>query len=100
VSREEEILLLIRECLSKFREPLAGYRVILFGSRAVGTARDRSDFDLGVFGATTLPLKRFYEIEDALEDLPTLYRIDWVDLNRASERFRETALSEGKVISE
>ncbi len=45
-----------------------------------------------------LPLKRFYEIQGALEDLPTLYRIDWVDLNRASERFRETALSKGKVL--
>lgn len=98
MTREQQILHMIRECLARFDESLRGYQVFLFGSRAAGTARERSDFDLGVFGKEPLPLKRFYEIETALEDLPTLYRIDWVDLNRASDRFRKAALSEGKVM--
>jgi predicted nucleotidyltransferase len=98
MSREEQILQLIRECLSGFDESLRGYRVFLFGSRATGTAHERSDFDLGVFGAEPFPLKPFYEIENALENLPTLYRIDWLDLNRVSDEFRDVALSEAKVL--
>lgn len=98
MTRETQILEMIQKCLARFDESLRGYQVYLFGSRAAGTAHERSDFDLGVFGEEPLPLKQFYEIETALEDLPTLYRIDWVDLNRASDRFRESALSEGKVM--
>jgi predicted nucleotidyltransferase len=75
-----------------------GHQVFLIGSRANGRARPRSDFDLGVIGPEALPLKTFHEIEDALENLPTLYRIDWVDLNGVSDRFRRMALSEGKVL--
>ena len=98
MSRDKQILLLIRQCLSTFGDSLKGHQVFLIGSRANGRARPRSDFDLGVIGPESLPLKTFYEIEDALENLPTLYRIDWVDLNGVSDRFRRIALSEGKVL--
>ena len=98
MSREEQILLLIVQCIAKFGDSLKGHQVLLIGSRANGTARPKSDFDLGVIGPKPLPLKTFHEIEEALENLPTLFRIDWVDLNKVSEYFRLNALSEGKVI--
>lgn len=79
---------------------LRGYKVYLFGSRASGNARERSDFDVGVLGDRPLPLKTFYEIEDIFEELPTLYRIDWVDLNRASPEFRDRALRRAGVLYE
>ena len=41
---------------------------------------------------TPLPLEVFYQVEDALDELPMLYRIDWVDLNNVSPDFRESAL--------
>ncbi len=99
-SREEQILLLIRNCLEDFREELSGRRVVLFGSRAKRTARPRSDFDLGAIGPAPMPLDLFFRIEDAFERLPTLYKIDWVDLSRASEEFRKAALSGAKEILE
>ncbi|MGA7979793.1 MAG: nucleotidyltransferase domain-containing protein [Chromatiaceae bacterium] len=77
---------------------LVGRKVVLFGSRAQGIAKSRSDFDLGVVGDTPLPLDDFYAIEDMLDALPTLYRIDWVDFARVSERFREQALRHAEVI--
>ena len=43
-------------------------KIILFGSRAKGTATERSDIDI-------------FELEEALEDIPTLYTIDLVDLD-------------------
>lgn len=75
---------MIRDCLARFAGELRGYRVVLFGSRAAGTAGPRADFDLGVLGPAPLPLDVFYRIRDALEELPTLYTVDWVDLPRTS----------------
>ena len=98
MSRVEEILELIRRVMSGHDRELAGFRVLLFGSRAEGTAQERSDFDIGVDGAGPLPLEVFYRIEDALDALPTLYCIDWVDLNNVSPDFRESALLHTKVL--
>jgi predicted nucleotidyltransferase len=98
MSREDQILDWISAGLNRFSGELDGYRVYLFGSRAKQNHRTRSDFDIGVFGDQAISLKTFYKIEDFLEDLPTLYRIDWVDLNRTSDSLRENAIRNAKVI--
>jgi predicted nucleotidyltransferase len=90
----------IREVFQTMGTSLRGYKVILFGSRARGNADRTSDFDVGILGERPLDLKKFYKIADALEALPTLYSIDWVDLNRTSEKLRQQALKEGKVLYE
>jgi len=97
---EQSIKSEIREVFQHMETSLRGYKVILFGSRARGNADPSSDFDMGVIGEHPLDLKSFYKIADALEELPTLYRIDWVDLNRTSEKLRKQALKEGKVLYE
>lgn len=53
-------------------------KIILFGSRAKGTATERSDIDIAVSGVA---LSDIFELEEALEDIPTLYTIDLVDLD-------------------
>lgn len=98
MSREDQILNWIREGLSRYADELSGYKVVLFGSRARRTHRKRSDFDIGVVGDSPLSLKTYYRISDFLEALPTLYRIDWVDLNRASEKLKENALENAVVL--
>ncbi len=98
MSREEAILEAIRKGLESFSESLAGHTVVLFGSRAQRTHGERSDFDLGVYGQQPLPLKAFHAIGDFLENVPTLHRIDWVDLNRVTPAFRESALSKAEVL--
>src|SRR5581483_669005 len=89
MSREEQVKRMIADVMRRFAPQLRGHRVVLFGSRASGKARPRSDFDIGVIGGKPLPVKVFYEIDDMLENLPTLYRIDWVDLNKAAPSLRE-----------
>lgn len=89
---------MIRDCLARFAGELRGYRVVLFGSRAAGTAGPRADFDLGVLGPAPLPLDVFYRIRDALEELPTLYTVDWVDLQRTSPEFRQSALETSRTL--
>lgn len=95
---EKKIKEEIRKVCALMESDLPGYRVVLFGSRAAGTARERSDFDVGVFGDSPLPLRTFYKMEDLLEEIPTLHRIDWVDLNRVSPEFRREALKHAEVL--
>lgn len=89
---------MIHEVMRRNRQKLKDHKVFLFGSRAAGTARKRSDFDVGVYGEEPIPLQVLYDIETELEDLPTLYEIDWVDMNRASARFREQAMKKIEVL--
>jgi predicted nucleotidyltransferase len=98
MSREDQILTWIRQGLGQYRDELSGYKVVLFGSRARRTHRERSDFDIGVVGDEPLSLKTYYRISDFLESLPTLYRIDWVDLNRSLEKLRKNALENAVVL--
>ncbi len=99
-SRQAEIVALLKRLFQELAPQLQGYKVLLFGSRAAGKAGPRSDFDLGVLGTTPMPLNMFYQIEDKLEALPTLYKIDWVDLNRVADEFRQRALQHAEVLYE
>lgn len=50
--------------------------VILYGSRAKGTARERSDIDIAVSG-----VENFNELVEKAEELPTLYSVDIVNMD-------------------
>ena len=71
--------------------PDPAYRVFLFGSRAEGTAHDRSDIDIGIEGPKPVPQQVLTQIEDDIEEAPTLYTIDVVDFARMPEKFRQVA---------
>lgn len=46
-------------------------KVILFGSRAKETARERSDIDIAVCGVHDME-----KLQEEIEDIPTLYTVD------------------------
>jgi len=71
--------------------PDPAYRVFLFGSRAAGTARERSDIDIGIEGPAPVAQAALAAIEEELEEAPTLYTIDVVDFRRLPEKFRQVA---------
>ncbi len=100
MDREAEVHQMLKTLFSQSGSRLGARRVVLFGSRAQNRARPRSDFDIAVVGDTPLPLADFYALADQLDALPTLYRFDWVDLARTSEKFRQSALKQVKVIHE
>lgn len=50
--------------------------VILYGSRAKGTARERSDIDIAVTG-----VKNFDILEEKIEELATLYSVDLLNMD-------------------
>lgn len=51
--------------------------VILFGSRAKGTAIERSDFDIAVKGVSD-----FDRLSEDIENIDTLYKIDIIELEK------------------
>ena len=50
--------------------------MILYGSRAKGTARERSDIDIAVTGVDDFDM-----LAKEVEDLPTLYSVDLLNLD-------------------
>jgi predicted nucleotidyltransferase len=98
MNREEQILDWIRNGIRQYAGDLVGYQIVLFGSRVGRNHRERSDFDIGVCGSSPLPFRTFDKISDFLDGLPTLYRIDWVDLNRASPSVKTEALKNAVVL--
>ena len=71
--------------------PDPAYRVFLFGSRATGSAGERSDIDIGIEGPAWVPRAALAAITDELEEAPTLYTIDVVDFSCMPPRFRQVA---------
>jgi len=71
--------------------PDPAYRIFLFGSRATGSAAERSDIDIGIEGPAPVPRRTLAAIHDELDDAPTLYTIDVVDFMRVPEKFRKVA---------
>jgi predicted nucleotidyltransferase len=71
--------------------PDPAYRIFLFGSRAEGSAHERSDIDIGIEGPRPVPLEALSLIHEELEEAPTLYTIDVVDFARVPEKFRRVA---------
>jgi len=100
MNREQEIRKEIKSICQKIGTELTGYQIVLFGSRAADTAQERSDYDVGVLGQQSLPLRVFYEIQDLLDGIETLYSIDWVDLNETTEQFRHEAMKTIEVLYE
>jgi predicted nucleotidyltransferase len=71
--------------------PDPAYRIFLFGSRATGSASERSDIDIGIEGPAPVPHPALAAIHEELDEAPTLYTIDVVDFVRVPEKFRRVA---------
>lgn len=56
-------------------------QVYLYGSRAKGTHLKRSDIDIAVSG-----VRDFAALEEAVDGLPTLYKIDLLNLDTCSNQ--------------
>ena len=71
-------------------------KVILFGSRAKGTALERSDIDIAVCGEEDIE-----KLREELEDIPTLYTIDVLDMDECgNELLLEDIKQYGRKIYE
>lgn len=75
------------------------YRLFFFGSRVNGTSNEQSDIDVGIDGDGVVPEESLIKIRDAVEALPTLFKIDIIDFTRTKPQFKEVALKHIEIIS-
>ena len=68
----EEIIQAIIKICNEFQAK----EVVLYGSRAKGTARERSDIDIAVSGVNDFDL-----LVEKIEDLPALYSVDVLNMD-------------------
>lgn len=84
----------IQNQIRKFAKDCVLDKVILFGSRARGTNRERSDIDLAVSGENVL---RFEELLE--EQADTLLTFDVVNLDEiVSEKLRNSIDKDGQLL--
>lgn len=81
--------------------PLSEHQVFFFGSRVRGDNFPRSDIDIdiGVQGPEPISPATRLQIEEELENIPTLYKIDLVDFSVADSAFRAEADKFVKMIN-
>ena len=87
----------VYEQIGSFAREAGAQRIVLFGSRARGDARPKSDIDLAVKGCRDLAL-----LEDRLNnDLWSLLRIDLVNLDEpVSDELRAEIARDGVTLYE
>lgn len=74
----------VSEVIKKVAEICRQYgatEVLLFGSRAKGTARENSDIDIAVSN-----VKNYDALTEEIENLLTLYTVDIVDMNACQNK--------------
>lgn len=88
----KELLDQIRKIILNHAKP---ERIYLYGSRSNGEATDTSDIDIAYFDKEC---KNNYLIEEDVQKLPTLIKIDVKNIAFTEERFRNRVISTGKVL--
>lgn len=84
--------------VQKFDRRISRGKLILFGSRARGVFRDRSDYDLAVAGAADDEFNQFFM--DMTEPDFTLLKIDVVNQSHLSDDFKKVIAREGNLLYE
>jgi len=80
----------ISDIVSKYLD-VSRYHVFFFGSRVTGKNNERSDIDIGIEGPKPVDIKTMMDIEEEVDKLPTLYKIEIVDFLRVESKFKEVA---------
>ena len=68
-------------------------KIYLYGSWAKGDAEETSDLDIGILGERKVEETVFYQIKREVDIIPTLRKIDVVDLQETGEKFKAHILS-------
>jgi len=98
MTKEKKIKKEIINIIRSEKEHLSGFKVFFFGSRVKNMPKKRSDFDIGISGNSNVHLETFFRLEEKLESINTLYKIDLVDFNNVSDTFRNEAMKNMEVI--
>ena len=70
--------------------------VIWFGSWPQGKARPHSDIDVAISTGAPISPECMGTLQEAVDEMPTLYEIDIVDLNATGPKLRDEILRYGE----
>lgn len=70
-------------------------RVIWFGSWVRGAASPASDLDIAIDAPGGVSMRDYSALWDWVDELPTLYKIDLVNLNETGDQLRGEILERG-----
>lgn len=68
------------------------YQLYLIGSRANGREQEKSDIDIAIIPKQQMNAFELGNIREELEKLPTLLKIDFIDLSAVAAVFKKIAL--------
>ncbi len=85
-------LTLVKEILAPLSRSYK-VQVVIFGSRAKGTARKYSDLDIGLLGQSKLPFAQIVALKNQFYESSLPYTVDLVDFANVEESFKNIALS-------
>ena len=94
---KEEILL--NKIIYLINSVISPKRILLFGSRGKGIARDGSDFDIAI-DSEEIETNVVRKLKENIEEIVGLYSVDIVFLNEVESGFRKIILDTGKVLYE
>lgn len=86
-----------QELLEIIEKILPGCKIILFGSRASGTAREGSDIDIGLDMGKAISFEKILEIYVALDNATIPVKIDLVDIYSANEDIKREIQKKGII---
>ncbi len=76
------------------------FKLFFFGSRVFNPdVDDRADIDVGFQGGEALTLRAKANIREAIGEIKTLYKIDFIDFSGVSDRFKSVALRKIEYIN-
>jgi DNA polymerase sigma len=90
MDRRTQILSWIKEIIERNFDGI-GYRAFIFGSQANSVQLKRSDIDVGIIADGPVSAQQLCNINNEIEQLPMLYKIDIIDFNGVDEKFRGAA---------
>ena len=71
------------------------YKLFLFGSRANGKSTERSDIDVAILAKLKIDSSTLSSIREEVENIPTLLKIDLIDLSTVDYDFRNHVFERG-----
>lgn len=80
------------------KEQVPGMKVLVFGSRAKGTAKKHSDLDLALVGSAPLSFSQLGILKEAFMESDLPFKVDVVDWHRISPEFQELIEKEAVVL--
>lgn len=86
----------VLECIAQ--DPEVRF-ILIFGSRAIGDADDRSDVDVSI-SAPSMSRGRWLQVQNLAEEAPTLLRISLLRFDSSPADFQRSNLADGVIVYE